>query len=283
MRSKAGMSLKSWTEAWRDFRQKLALKCGNCGRIHSHTLWRRIRDGSRGVRMQASWYCRPECLERALSEVLGRARPVSTRAVVASHRVPLGLLLLSRQQLTAAQLRMALDLQRTAGHGKIGEWLQQLGFATEPQITAALARQWSCPVLRASLGGLVERRFTLIPIPVLLLETFQMIPVEFAEATKTLLVAFSQGVDHTALYAVEQMLGCRTEACFVCPSVLQKELQALAQRHAARDVVFDRTQDAHECARIISSYSAKVGAEEVRLARCGKHIWIRLERLRAET
>ncbi len=281
MMSKAGMSPKSWTRAWRDFRQKLAVKCGNCGRIHSRSLWRRIRGGPSGVRMQASWYCRPECLERALSEALGRAHPVAQRDVVASHRVPLGLLLLSRQQLTAAQLRTALELQRAAGHGKIGEWLQKLGFATEPQITAALARQWSCPVLRTGPGGLAGRRFP--SIPVLLLESFQMIPVGFAEATGTLLIAFSEGVDHTVLYAVEQMLGCRTDACFVCPSVLQKGLQALAQRHAAADVVFDRTQDAHECARIIGSYSAKVGAEEVRLARCGKHIWIRLERLRGET
>jgi hypothetical protein len=277
---KASMSLKSWTWAWRDFRRKLALKCRNCGGTHSRNPWR-MRGGSCGVRMQASWYCRPECLERAVAEALGRTRPVSLRDAAAPHRVPLGLLLLSRQQLTATQLRTALELQRTAGRGKIGEWIQKLEFTTEAQITAALARQWSCPVLRTSPERLLGRQFT--SIPVLLLESFQMIPVELAEATGTLLIAFSEGIDHTVLYAVEQMLGYRTEACFVCPSDLQKGLQALAQRHVAKDVVFDRTQDIHECSRIVASYSAKVGAEEVRLARCGKYIWIRLERLQAET
>ena len=197
------------------------------------------------------------------------------------HRIPLGLLMLSRKQLTASQLRIALEQQRTAGHGRIGDWLQQLGFANEGQVTSALARQWSCPVLRASLEIPGAGRF--IPIPLRLLESSRMMPVEFAEARKTLLIAFSEGIDHTALYAIEQMLGYRTDACLVCPSTLRKGLQALAQRRAVKDVVFDRVEDAGECVRIIGSYAAKVGAEEVRLAQCGKHIWIRLEGRRRET
>jgi hypothetical protein len=239
--------------------------------------------------MQGARYCRTECLELALLEVLTRARPAPHNATIAPHRIPLGLLLLSRQQLTAAQLRTALDAQR-AGRGpshskmKIGAWLQELGFATEQQVTAALARQWSCPVLRtgpAAIGaGRLPHFFRRIPLP--LLEFFQMMPVELVEATGTLLVAFSEGIDYTALYAVEQMLGYHTEACLVCPSTLQEGLQALARQRGASDVVFERMQDAGECAHIISNYSAKVKANEVRLARCGDHLWIRLERLRQE-
>jgi hypothetical protein len=246
--------------------------------------------------MQGARYCRTECLELALTEVFGRARAVPHRAAVAAHRIPLGLLLLSRQQLTAAQLRTALAAQRAAGRGqnqsqsqsqnqnqnqkKIGAWLRELGFATEHQVTTALARQWSCPVLRSGAAPIAARRFP--PIPVRLLESFQMMPVELVEATGTLLMAFSEGIDYTVLYAIEQMLGYRTEACLVCPSVLQKSLQALARHRAASDVVFDRVEDAGECAHIIGNYSAKVKAEEVRLARCGEHLWIRLERLRQE-
>jgi len=234
--------------------------------------------------MQGARYCRPECLERALLEVLGRTRPVSQRAAVTPHRIPLGLLLLSRQQLTAEQLRTALAAQRAAGCGqskmKLGAWLQEFGFATEEQVTAALARQWSCPVLRTGATAMCVSRFPLIPVP--LLESFRMMPVELVEATGTLLIAFSEGIDYTVLYAIEQMLGYRTEACLVSPSTLQKSLQALARQRGASDVVFDRMEDAGECAHIIGSYSAMVKAEEIRLARCGDHLWIRLERLRQE-
>ncbi|MGA8837776.1 MAG: hypothetical protein WB538_19255 [Candidatus Sulfotelmatobacter sp.] len=261
--------------AWRDFRQKPVVKCRCCGRIQSRGVWWPLRRRGRGVRMRGAWYCQADCLQWALSEVLGREPPGSRREAVVSHRVPLGLLLLSRQQLSAAQLRTALDLQRASGEGRIGDWLRHLGFASELQITAAVARQWACPVLKTSPSAFAAGRF--VALPNFLLESFQMIPVGFAEATRTLLIAFSESIDHTMLYAVEQMLGYRTEACFVCPSILQKGLQALGQRHAAKDVVFDRLEDAGECARIIGSYAAKVAAEEVRLAPCGQHIWIRLE------
>jgi hypothetical protein len=234
--------------------------------------------------MQGASYCRTECLELALIDVLGRTQPIQQRVAPAAHRVPLGLLLLSRQQLTAAQLRTALEAQREASDGesdrrkrkKIGAWLQELGFATEYQVTAALARQWACPVLRAAPMAMAAGRFP--SIPTLLLESFHMMPVELVEATGTLLMAFSEGIDYSVLYAIEQMLGYHTEVCVVGPSALQKSLQTLAARRGASDVVFDRTKDAGECVRIIGSYSAKVKAEEVRVVRCGEHLWIRLER-----
>jgi len=240
-----------------------------------------MRRRSQGIRLQGVWYCQTECLELALLEFFVRARAVPYHAAVASHRIPLGLLLLSRQQLTAVQLRAALAAQRAAGRGKIGVWLQELGFATEHQITAALARQWSCPILRTSPMAMGPSRFP--PIPVLLLESFQMIPVELVEATGTLFIAFSEGIDYTILYAIEQMLGYHTEPCLVCPSTLRKSLRGLVRHHGPGDVIFDRVEDAGECAHIIGNYSAKVGAKEVRLARCGEHLWVRLERLRQET
>ncbi len=253
-----------------------------------------MRCRSRGVRLQGARYCRPECLEPALLELLGRMRPVAQRAADAPHRIPLGLILLSRQQLTAEQLRTALSAQRTADRGpsrsqgesnkKIGTWLQELGFATELQVTAALARQWSCPVLRSGAMAMSAARLPAIfpGIPVPLLESFQMMPVELIAGTGTLLIAFSEGIDYTVLLAIEQMLGYRTEACLMCPSTLRKSLQALTRRRGASDVVFDRLEDTHECVQIIGSYSAKVKAEEIRIALCGDHLWVRLERLRQE-
>jgi hypothetical protein len=271
-----GSRWKLWNLRGRD----PAVKCGYCGRARALSLWRRLRRRPPGVRLQGGWYCRTECLERILAELFGRGRAASRNQAAATHRVPLGLLLLSRQQVTAEQLRAALEAQRTAGWGKIGGWLQELGFVSEPQVTAALARQWSCPVLRAGPGELGAGRVP--PIPALLLESFQMIPVELVEATGTLLVAFSEGIDYTMLYAVEQMLGYRTQVCLVCPSALQQGLQALAQRRQAGDIIFDRMGDTGECARIIGNYAAKMGSEEIRMARCGEHIWVRLEGRRRE-
>jgi hypothetical protein len=206
--------------------------------------------------------------------VLGRERPGALRKAAVSHRVPLGLLLLSRQQLTTEQLRAALARQLAAGEGRIGDWLLHLGFASERQITAAVARQWACPMLSNETAPLGAGHF--LPIPWLLLECFHMIPVAFAGTTRTLLMAFSEEIDYSVLYGLEQILDYRTQACFVCPSVLQKGLRALRERDGARDVVLERLEDVGECARVIGSYATRTGAEEVRLAHCGAHLWIRL-------
>jgi hypothetical protein len=285
MITRASISLQSWSAAWRRLKEQRkeerAAKCASCGRAESGSVWRRLRREPLGLRMQGAWYCGGECLELALAEFFSRSRPAARHNANNLHRVPLGLLLLSRQQLTAEQLRCGLEAQRAASRGKIGEWLQELGYVTEPQVTAGLARQWSCPVLRSLPDELGANR--VLPIPAPLLESFQMIPVELAKATGTLLMAFSDGIDYTVLYAIEQMLGCHTEACLVCPSTLQRGLQTLAQRRGAGDVVFDHTEDSGECARIIGNYAARVGAEEIRMARCGEHIWARLYRLRCES
>jgi hypothetical protein len=265
--------------AWRELADKIAPPCGYCECQLAGSMWQRMRRRSRGVRLQGERYCRPECLEMALAEIFGRTLPVAGRGAIAAHRIPLGLLLLSRQQLTAPQLRIALDTQRAAGGGhgskKIGAWVQELGFATECEVTAALARQWSCPVLRASSITMDASRFP--PIPTLLLESFQMIPVELVQATATLVIAFSEGIDYTVLYAIEQMLGYRTEACLVSPSTMKKSLQTLGQARVSRDIVFDRADDAEECAHIVGNYSVKVGATEIRLAKCREYLWVRLD------
>ena len=317
----ASFHFDAWGAAWGDFLKKFAPACSRLDCRQTRTAWRRYRRKSRGVVIQGLRYCLEECMERALRDAVDRLGLVVKRAP-ASHRIPLGLLLLSRQQLTADQLRAALSAQRTAGRGRIGEWLQALGFASEQQVTNALARQWSCPVLRAdswrgkaflhstflnhaasnhaSLSPGSAQRGSITPrsstfgssksgpstagsgrppqIPLTLLQSFFMIPVNYIEATETLHVAFGEGVDYGVLCAIEQMLGCHTEFCLAVPSLVRQHLDALAGPRVESEVAFDRVADSSELSRIIRSYSLRVSAAEIRLAACGPHVWVRLLR-----
>ncbi len=195
---------------------------------------------------------------------------------MAAHRIPLGLLLLSRQHLTVEQLQAALETQRRSGRGKIGEWLQALGFVDEQQVTAALARQWSCPVLRAN--TLVLRPRCIPQIPLTLLERLTMIPVDYVVSTSTLHMAFGEGIDYSVLYAIEQMIKCRTEPCMAAPSFVRSKLQLLSGSRGKGEVVFERVNDGAEFSRIIRSYCARLTVSEIRLANCGPYLWVRLLR-----
>ncbi len=271
------LHLDAWSLAWHEFWLKVAPLCGNADCPHTQTLWARFRGRPRGVVMQGLRYCREDCLERALTDALRRVRSPLPRAA-APHRIPLGLLLLSRQQLTVEQLRTALATQRAAGHGKIGEWLMALGFVSEQQLTAALARQWSCPVLRPNSLNTSDATRRSPQIPVTLLEDFVMLPVDYVESTATLHIAFGEGIDYSVLYAIEQMVGCHTEVCMAAPSFVREKLQALSVHRGESEVVFDRVSDGDEFSRIIRSYCARLSASEIRLAECGSHLWVRLLR-----
>jgi hypothetical protein len=271
----ASIHFDPWSFTWRGLWRRLAPRCGLPGCTHTRSVWGRLR-AAPGIQIQGLRYCVDGCLERALAEAFGRAHSAPRRAA-GPHRIPLGLLLLSRQHLTPEQLRAGLTAQRAAGRGRIGEWLQTLGFVTEQQVTAALARQWSCPVLRSDslpLPGLERAP----QIPVALLESALMVPVAYVEATATLHIAFSEGIDYGALYALEQMLRCRTEPCLAIPSLLRKRLQTLLEQRGESEILFDRVADLAEFARIVQSYSVRLAASEIRMATCGRLVWVRLLR-----
>ena len=272
--STASLHLEAVGRTWRALRHKLTSRRTGRDCAHVHRAWRRFGARPPAVLLEGWRYCVDGCLERALHHAIERARSFS-RPAATPHRIPLGLLLLSRQQLSADQLRTALQAQQAAGRGRIGEWLQSLGFVSEQQITAALARQWSCPVLRSN-NSLTPPR--LIPqIPVTLLEGFAMFPVNYVEATATLHMAFCEGIDHSVLYAIEQMTGCHTRPCMAPPTLIRNHLRALSGR-GEREAIFECFSDNAEFSRIVCSYCVRLSSPEVRIASCGSYIWVRILR-----
>src|SRR5579864_4467641 len=156
-------SLPHWISPWRGIWEKWVPHCARPDCERRHHLWSRVHPSRHGIVVDGSWYCLNECLERAL-EAAFRSLSSRSNKGASPHRIPLGLLLLSRQQVTVEQLRRALEAQRTAGYGRIGEWLRTLGFVNEEQVTAALARQWSRPILRGNALPTAHHRIPQIPL-----------------------------------------------------------------------------------------------------------------------
>ncbi|MGB9198563.1 MAG: response regulator [Terriglobales bacterium] len=164
-------------------------------------------------------------------------------------------------------------------YGKIGDWFEKLGFASEHDVTAALALQWGCPLVSSFDLGLVESPGS-IPLPIL--ESFQMLPANYAAATNTLYLAFGERVDHAALYAIEKTLNCRTQPCVADRKRIALQLEAVRQLGRPGEVEF-LTHDLSEMARITASYVNRINPHEVRLCRVGNFIWLRLRACTAAT
>src|SRR5579871_3221865 len=185
--------------------------CGNRHCDERTKLWHGYVGYGTQFYCGSEWCCSPECFEAAIRQAICKVIAEPRRNWLRGHRVPLGLLLVARGVIDHAAVRIALEAQRQHNHGRIGYWLQKLGFATEQEITRAVAQQWSCAMypLHASAGYIANADL----IPFALLKSRKMLPVHFHRETKTLHVAFSDGVDYPALHAVEQMLDCQTVPC----------------------------------------------------------------------
>jgi hypothetical protein len=121
------------------------------------------------------------------------------------------------------------------------------------------------------------------PIPLVILEAFQMVPIQFVPSTKTIFIAFGQRVDHAGLYAIEKLLDCRTQPCVANRKFVADELFRMRQQPRPRELEFGSMQDFAEIGRVSVSYMLRLGADEARLGRVGDFIWLRLRERKSFT
>ena len=265
----------TWSANWIKRRnlESAGPSCALASCAERQSLWQRFRNRRRpnGTLLQGVFYCQPQCLETALIGQLSRLRTMAPSSPP-PHRIPLGLLIVARGKLTYVEVRAALEAQRRARYGKIGEWIEKLGFATEREVTSALALQWGCPVASSFDPSTIQSPGS-IPLPIL--EAFQMLPLNYVAPTNTLYLAFGERVDHAALYAIEKILDCRTEPCVAERKSIAR--QSMRQLPRPSDVEFGPMNDLAEMARIAASYTARLTPEAVRLSRIGRFIWLRLD------
>ncbi len=227
-----------------------------------------------GVTLQGRWYCSLDCFEQAMTDIFAGLLKLPEEPLPRLHRVPLGLLLLGRGVITDAQLKSALEAQRSSGAERLGHWLVRLGVASATDVSAALAAQWGCATFP------LERDFRYREcaglLPYALLESSRMIPVRYLPASQMLFVAFAEDIDHTALYAIGQLTGGRTEPCVATEAAVEHALDEVRAAHRPTEIVFETLWDAREMAHTIRDYAVKLGADELMLARPRRFLWVRL-------
>jgi hypothetical protein len=240
----AAVEAESRREKW--WKRLVARYSGRCAARdcpYRSKLWPAWLRKPESILFEGHWYCEPGC----------------------------------RGAISLEQLREALRLQREAGGaGRLGDWLNQMGAVREPHLAAALAQQWGCPVYpldhqtaHPSWSGLV---------PLALLDSSRAVPAHVSSDGRVLHLAFGERLDHTLLYAIEQMLDCRTVAC-VAPQAKVAEFLRYWRRRAERpEISFDTIRDPYEMTRIICNYAAELQSSRLAVARASAHIWVRFYR-----
>lgn len=233
-------------------------------------LWRR-----RTVPVfEGGWCCSPACMRARVDEALlrendGRGASLDRHR----HRVPLGLAMLEQGWITAGSLRRALEAQRAAGGGRLGQWLVRDHAASEAMVTRALGLQWNCPVLSLDMGG---AEVLTAALPRLFVDAFGALPLRLA-AGKILYLGFEDRLDPALALALERMLGLRVECGLVAGSRF-RSAQERALQARFPDVELIEAASIAALGRVLAQTVERARPVEARLVRVHDFFWLRLWR-----
>ncbi len=269
LRAEDGWSRFGAEEAGTRPRASLFETCANpacrSGWLH---LWR-----NRTVPVfEGGWSCSAECTAARLQGAV--RRELDGRGAVGEshrHRIPLGLLMLEQGWITQGQLRRALDAQKSAASGRLGQWLVRQGAVSEQTVTRALGLQWSCPVLPLDFhnsDGLAS------VMPRLFVDAYGALPLRIA-AGRVLYLGFEESLDAVLALAVERMTGLRVES-----GVVQGSLFMPAHAHAL-DARFPPLELVEAVSEAAAAHAMAKSVEQARpiasrLVRVHDCLWLRM-------
>ena len=219
--------------------------------------WRSKWDG---VEFNSEPYCSIPCAQSALEQEMERLL-LGAKQERKTTRIPLGLLLAMRGVVTSEQLQQALHLQNEAGTGRLGRWLLELNAITEADLATALGVQWGCPVFPLENHNAFLQCAAVLPSG--LIESAGVLPVHHSIESKVLYLAFTDRVDHTLLYAIEQMTGCHA-AVLTAETAMNRALERVRQMARPHETVFNGVFNVREMAATACNYAAKLQTSEIR-------------------
>jgi hypothetical protein len=245
-----------------------------CANVHCSRSWRPFLKDRRRPIFERGWACSRKCLDALVDTAIQReAGEVHSAENEAQHRhrVPLGLILLSRGWITQVQLRNALDAQRRSGEGRVGAWLIEQCGLERHLITRALSMQWGCPVL--PMEGFDPQAMALV-LPRLLAETFGIVPLRIV-SNQSLYVAFADQLDAAAAFALERMSGLKVVGGLSDPTQWHAAQRLLNECEFA-DAKFERVASAESVSRRIAADLTSMQPRASRLVRLHQFYWLRM-------
>ncbi len=243
-----------------------------CANVQCGSGWLRLWRSRETPVFEGGWCCSAPCTRVRVEAALRREMDARGAArEIYRHRIPLGLAMLEQGWITPVELRTALAAQRTAGSGKLGEWLVRQSSSSEELVTRALGLQWGCPVLSMEFHNPEDLTALL---PRLFIDAFGALPLRVA-AGKILYLGFEDRVDQALALAAERMTGLHAEAGLVQGSLFRPaHARALESSFPSVELIEAPTE--HALAAALAKALEESRPVEARLVRIHDCIWLRI-------
>ena len=243
-----------------------------CANPACSTGWLHLLRSRSAPVFENGWNCSAECTAARLRTAVGREMEGFQAASPGYRpRVPLGLLMLEQGWITPRQLRNALEAQKAAGGGKLGQWLVAREGIREELVTRSLALQWSCPVLSLDPYN-AEASAALLPR--LFVDAFGALPLR-GTAGKLVYLGFEDRPDPVLALALERMTGIRVEGGVVQDSLFRPAHQRMLKSvYPPAELLEAATESA--LVRALARLVERARPSESRLVRVHDFLWLRL-------
>jgi hypothetical protein len=243
--------------------------CANPG---CQTGWLHLwRSRTRPI-FEEAWTCSAECTEAQMASAVARElRDGGTERAGHRPRIPIGLVLMEEGWITHAQLHAALEAQKRAGTGRLGQWLIEQRAADEATITRALGLQWSCPVLsierhdRLSMAAMLPRLFV---------DAYGALPLR-AAGRSVLYLAFEERPDPILALALRKMTGLRVENGIVQESLFRQAHARMLDTEFP-SVTLIEAVSARAAAHSLACAVERSRPASARLVRLRDFLWLRM-------
>ena len=184
-----------------------------CANLNCRTGWLHLWRNRSVPVFENGWTCSPACTAVRVTAAVNRELDGRGYAGESHrHRIPLGLVMLEQGWITQTQLRRALEAQKAARTGRLGEWLVRQRAVSEATVTRALGLQWSCPVLPLELHDAAAMT---VAMPRLFVDAFGALPLRLAGG-RVLYLGFEERLDPVLALSTERMTGLQVE-CGIRP------------------------------------------------------------------
>jgi hypothetical protein len=243
-----------------------------CSNPACESGWLQLWRSRSGPFFEGGWGCSARCISANIEAAVRReTKGKRIDSTPHRHRLPLGLVMLEQGWITSDQLRKALDAQRAAGRGRLGNWLVHEQGVSEPLVTRALGLQWSCPVLpleHHDPGTMAS------VLPRLFIEAFGALPLRVA-AGQILYLGFEERPDPVVTLAAERMLGLRVEAGLVHGSQFRPAFEKMMSASYPKTELVEAASES-PLVRVLTKAVDRFKPAESKLVRMHDCLWLRM-------
>jgi hypothetical protein len=191
-------------------------------------------------------------------------------------RLKLGHILMENGVITKEQLDRAIAEQQRDQDGKLGQYLIALEFVKERDITMALSRQFSLPVITLKSQKINPAVLDMVPVEIV--RDSRFFPLEYDTLNNRLVLVTCDPSDISTMINLRSMINCEVAIYLSDESVVLEMIDqycALATNRGKFELRSSQSHDPGELASLIVSRAQQINARSLRVRLFNQLVWTR--------